>query len=103
MSRSWKVVNQRRRKHAVPDKTNNVIPLRRAEKILPPSEFTAFVSSIFDQLPPGINPDSWYKGRVFHLEGLSRLPQRAEAIFCLGHYFFYGDPSRDQPGLGLRL
>jgi hypothetical protein len=87
-------------KLAHPDKPNNVIPLWRAEKVLPPSEFTAFVSSTFNQLPPGINPDSWYKGRVFHLEGLSGPSQRAEAIFCLGHYFFYGDPGRDLPALG---
>jgi hypothetical protein len=85
---------------------SNVIPLRRpeprpeAEQVVPPSEFSAFVSSVFYHLPPGINPDSWYKGRLFHLNGLSGPSQRAEAIFCLGHYFFYGDPSRNLPALG---
>jgi hypothetical protein len=86
--------------HGVARRSDNVIPLRRPEKPVLPSEFSSFVSSAFGQLPPGINPDSWYKGRVFHLEGLSGPSQRAEAIFCVGHYFFYGDPGRDLPALG---
>ncbi len=43
--------------------------------------------------------DNWYKGRLYHLNGLTGPSQRAEAIECLGHYLFYGDPSRDLPAL----
>jgi len=86
--------------HGLNADTTNVLPLKRPEKTLPASEFTAFVSSVFGQLPPGLNADTWYKGRAFHLEGLSGPSQRAEAIYCLGHYFFYGDPDRDLPPLG---
>lgn len=32
--------------------------------------------------------------------GSDQHSQRAEAAFCLGHYFFYGDPSRDLATLG---
>ena len=77
--------------------TGNVIPLRLSESA---GEFTSFVKAIFRQLPPGMNADTWYKGRLFHLNGLSGPSQRAEAIFCLSHYLFYGDPSRELPALG---
>lgn len=86
--------------HAVLAPVSNVIPLRKAQKEVQPSEYTAFVSSIFGQIPPGMNADTWYKGQQFHLNGLSGPSQRAEAIFSLGHYFFYGDPSRELPALG---
>ncbi len=65
-----------------------------------PGEFTDSVCSVFQQLPPGIIPDNWYKGRLYHLKGLTGPSQRAEAIECLSHYLFYGDPSRDLPSLG---
>lgn len=79
--------------------TSNVIPLRRAATLVE-GEFANFVLGIFRQLPPGMQPDTWYKGRLFHLQGLSGPSQRAEAIFCLSHYLFYGDPSRALPALG---
>jgi hypothetical protein len=47
-----------------------------------------------------MNVENWHKGRTFHKDGLTGPSQRAEAIFCLGHYFFYGDPSRNLPALG---
>jgi hypothetical protein len=78
----------------------NIVPIRRELNDLQPSEFGVFVGSIFRKLPPGIIVDNWYKGRLFHLYGLSGPSQRAEAIVCVGHYFFYGDPSRDLPALG---
>ena len=77
---------------------SNIIPLRRAPS--QPAEFTDFVTSIFRRLPPNIIVDNWYKGRQFHLNGLSGPSQRAEAIVCIGHYLFYGDPSRGLPALG---
>jgi hypothetical protein len=86
--------------HGVTDKPSNVIPMHRAPDPVPASEFSVYVSAIFNGQPPGINPESWYKGRQFHLEGLTGPSQRADAVFCLGHYFFYGDPSRALPALG---
>lgn len=58
------------------------------------------VTSIFGKLPPGINADDWLKGRDFYDNGLQGPGQRADAIFCLGHYLFYGDPSRYLEALG---
>lgn len=86
--------------HGLGHPDSNVIPIRRAEKAVEPSEFVDFVSAVFRKLPPGIIVDNWYKGRLYHLNGLSGPSQRAECIECLGHYFFYGDPSRDLPALG---
>ncbi len=79
---------------------SNVVPIRRTEKPLQAGEFSDFVRGVFHQLPPGIIVDNWYKGRLYHLNGLTGPSQRAEAIECLGHYLFYGDPSRDLPALG---
>ncbi len=86
--------------HGNKQPVSNVVPLRKPQKAIQPSEYTTVVSSIFGQIPPGMNVDTWYKGQQFHINGLSGPSQRAEAIFSLGHYFFYGDPSRELPALG---
>ncbi|MGE0266604.1 MAG: hypothetical protein AB7V06_28275 [Candidatus Obscuribacterales bacterium] len=78
----------------------NVIPIRRSRPSEQPAEFADFVRAVFHQLPPGIIVDNWYKGRLYHLEGLTGPSQRADAIECIGHYLFYGDPSRSLPALG---
>lgn len=57
---------------------NNVVPIRRAEKQLKPSEFTDFVKAIFRVLPPGIIIDNWYRGRLYHQDGLTAQGQRAD-------------------------
>ena len=88
------------RAHAIKDKTDNVVPIRKGIKLSVDTECSAQVKSVFGHVPPGMNPDNWLKGRKFHEDGLTGPSQRAEAIFCLGHYFFYGDPSRDLPALG---
>lgn len=80
--------------------SDNVIPLRKAVNVNGSADFTEFVQAVFHRLPPGIVIDTWYKGRLYHLNGLSAPSQRADAIFCLGHYLFYGDPSRDLPAMG---
>jgi hypothetical protein len=86
---------------AVPKETSgNVVPFRRNELGLASSEYGVIVCSIFEHFPPGIIPENWYKGRLFHLQGLTGPSQRAEAIHCLNHYLFYGDPSRDLPAMG---
>lgn len=80
------------------DTGGNVIPLRAG--LARNGEFSDFVTAVFGHLPPGIIVDNWYKGRLYHLNGLTGPSQRAQAIECLGHYFFYGDPSRALPALG---
>lgn len=79
---------------------SNVVPIRKPEKTAESGEFSDFVRAVFHRLPPGIIVDNWYKGRLYHLDGLNGPSQRAEAIECVGHYLFYGDPSRDLPALG---
>lgn len=81
-------------------RATNVIPIRRSRPSDQPAEFADFVQAVFHQLPPGIIVDNWYKGRLYHLEGLTGPSQRADAIESIGHYLFYGDPSRNLPALG---
>jgi hypothetical protein len=88
------------RAHGVNDKPDNVIQIRRVAQVPVESEYKDFVASVFGHIPAGMNVENWHKGRTFHKEGLTGPSQRAEAIFCLGHYFFYGDPSRNLPALG---
>lgn len=86
--------------HGLGVSVSNVVPIRRNEKALQPGEFIDFVRGVFHRLPPGIIVDNWYKGRIYHLSGLTGPSQRAEAIESVGHYLFYGDPSRNLPALG---
>lgn len=81
------------------EKRDNIVPIRTAKPISS-NEHSLFVASIFGHLPLNIDAEVWQKGRLFHLQGLTSHSQRAEAAFCLGHYFFYGDPSRQLPALG---
>lgn len=71
-------------------------------RLSPPTtgEHIQSVSQIFSFLPPGIRTDDWFRGRGYHEQGLTGPSQRADAIYCLSHYFFYGDPSRSLPALG---
>lgn len=77
-----------------------VIPIRRtaASKSDPQSE--AAVVSAFKHLPPNINPQDWLRGRQYYAAGLHGASQRADAIFSLSHYLFYGDPEIDLRPLG---
>jgi len=86
--------------HGRGEPASNVVPIRRTEKPVDTGEFSDFVQAVFHRLPPGIIVDNWYKGRLYHLNGLNGPSQRAESIECVGHYLFYGDPSRDLPALG---
>jgi len=58
------------------------------------------VTSIFGHQPSGLNAENWCRGRQFSIEGLTGPSQRAEAIFSLNHYLFYGDPSRNLLPMG---
>jgi hypothetical protein len=88
------------RAHGINDKPDNVVQIRKSAKVALESEYSVFVGSVFGHIPSGMNAENWNKGRTFHKDGLTGPSQRAEAIFCLGHYFFYGDPSRNLPALG---
>ena len=91
------------RVHGVNDKPDNVVQIRKSVSAFVDTESAAFVGSVFGHIPASMNVETWTKGRTFHKEGLTGPSQRAEAIFCLGHYFFYGDPSRNLPPLGYGL
>lgn len=79
--------------------TENIYPFKPREP-RSASEYGTEVNKIFSVLPPGINADTWWRGRCYYDSGLTGPSQRAEAVFCLGHYLFYGDPSRSLEALG---
>lgn len=60
----------------------------------------AAVSRVFGKLPPGMIADIWWRGRSYFESGLTGPSQRADAIFCLNHYLFYGDPEKQLEPLG---
>lgn len=75
----------------------NVVPLRRT---VSESDFSASVKAIFGTLPPNIIVDNWWRGRSYYDTGLTAQGQRAELIHCVGHYLFFGDPSKNIPAMG---
>jgi hypothetical protein len=77
-----------------------VIPIRRTEVSRSDPDAEALVVSVFKHLPPNINPADWLRGRQYYMQGLTGPSQRADAIFSLGHYFFYGDPEADLRPMG---
>jgi hypothetical protein len=60
----------------------------------------AAIIGSFGTVPPGIDSAVWCRGRTYFDHGLSGPGQRADALFCLGHYLFYGDPERRLDPLG---
>lgn len=82
-----------------PGEASNVIPLR-SPALLPDNAYGHQVTTVFGHLPSGMNAENWSRGREFSIAGLTGPSQRAEAIFCLNHYLFYGDPSRNLPAMG---
>jgi hypothetical protein len=78
---------------------SNVVPLR-SPVTMPDNDYGHLVTTVFGHLPSGMNVEDWCRGRQFSIEGLTGPKQRAEAIFCLNHYLFYGDPSRNLHAMG---
>ncbi len=73
-------------------KLAKVIPIKSsAEYNCPQEEAILIVRDVFQKLPPGINADVWLKGRDYYNHGLTGPSQRADSIFALSHYLFYGD------------
>jgi hypothetical protein len=77
-----------------------VVPFRKPDGVELDEYTLCNVLEVFQGLPPGINAETWIKGREFAQVGLTGKSQRAEAIYCLSHYLFYGDPERHLPALG---
>jgi hypothetical protein len=78
---------------------NNVVAIRSVTTIVA-TESAPAICRAFGSLPPGILADVWLKGRSYYENGLSGPSQRADAIFSLGHYLFYGNPELGLPALG---
>lgn len=76
-----------------------VVSLRPAPKQFDPAEALP-IKTVFGDLPPGIIPENWLKGRQYYDQGLPGPGHRAEAITTLSHYLFYGDPARAIEPLG---
>ncbi len=77
-----------------------VVPFRKPDGVELTEYTLCAVLEVFQGLPPGMNAETWIKGREFAQVGLTGKSQRAEAIYCLSHYLFYGDPKRCLPALG---
>lgn len=86
--------------HVEKPPANNVVPLLKREAIVGDENGADEIRRIFQVIPPGIKCDVWLKGREHYVSGLTGPSQRAEAIYCLSHYLFYGDPQRSLPALG---
>ncbi|MBX9942419.1 MAG: hypothetical protein K2Y32_24365 [Candidatus Obscuribacterales bacterium] len=73
---------------------SEVVPFRPEIAPKGGEEAQKSVKKIFYKLPPGINCESYLRGRHYYEYGLSAPGQRADAVFAIGHYLFYGDPER---------
>ncbi len=63
-------------------------------------EALQIVKKAFRKIPRGIKADTWVKGREYYFQGLTGPSQRADAIFALSHYLFYGDPGHQVAAMG---
>ncbi len=77
-----------------------VVPFNRPADTTTDEYALCTVLDVFQSVPPGIIASSWVSGREFAQGGLTGKSQRAEALFCLSHYLFYGDPERGLLPLG---
>jgi len=81
---------------------SNAIPMRPSPRTVADASEEDLITVIdtFGFVPPGMNVDTWAKGRNYAVTGLTAPSQRHDAGFALNHYFFYGDPGRGIPALG---
>lgn len=82
-----------------PNSMNKVVSIR-SNPASASAEAKETVLRAFGDLPPGILADVWVKGRDYYQNGLSGPSQRADAIYSLSHYLFYGNPESELPALG---
>lgn len=78
----------------------NIRQFRPAPSFSSTPDQMAQIVEIFGTVPPNIIPERWLAGRVFSTTGLTDRSQRHLANLALGHYYFYGDPSRSLQPLG---
>lgn len=81
-------------KAATPRTMAEVVPIRPELPEQGGAEAISVVRKAFQKVPPGMNCDTWVTGRHYFENGLTGPSQRAEAVFSLMHYLFYGDPER---------
>ena len=74
-------------------KLAEVIPIRKSVYVESSEDALTEAKGSFQKLPPGLNAEVWVRGRNYYFKGLTGPSQRADATFCLSHYFFYGDPA----------
>ncbi|MDX2105619.1 MAG: hypothetical protein SFY67_04375 [Candidatus Melainabacteria bacterium] len=77
---------------SIDKKAADVVPIRRVAEYQCAEDAISAVKSVFCKLPPGIHADIWIRGREYYSVGLTGPSQRADAIYSLSHYLFYGDP-----------
>ncbi len=77
-----------------------VLPFKRLSNGEPNSSASDIVFGVFQALPPGMISENWVRGRSYYQVGLTGPSQRADALVCLSHYLFYGDPEHGLLPLG---
>ncbi|MBK8225319.1 MAG: hypothetical protein IPK73_30260 [Candidatus Obscuribacter sp.] len=77
-----------------------LLPFKRLSKGEPDSSASDIVFGVFQALPPGMISENWVRGRSYYQVGLTGPSQRADALVCLSHYLFYGDPENRLLPLG---
>ncbi len=77
-----------------------VLPFKRLSNGAPDSSASDIVLGVFQALPPGMISENWVRGRSYYQTGLTGPSQRADALVCLSHYLFYGDPENGLLPLG---
>ena len=85
---------------AVDTKPAEVVPIRKNIEGAGSIDALRIVRASFRKIPPGIKADTWVKGREYFSTGLTGPSQRADAVFSLSHYLFYGDPERKVIAMG---
>lgn len=81
---------------------DNVVPLRLRATSGASAEAEQVVMSIFGKVPQGMICESWVRGRNYYQHGLAAAGQRADAVFTLGHFLFYGDPKAGLEAIGYK-
>jgi hypothetical protein len=72
---------------------------RRQDRTIPGADDPE-ITAVFGHSPPGMHSEIWLRGRLYFNSGLTEQSTRADAIYCLNHYLFYGDPSEALPAFG---
>ncbi len=81
--------------------SNYDLSITFAETIRDTDAQIELVRTIFNGTrPTGLEIDRWLQGRELWISGLTHSGQRSHALYCVNHYCFFGDPTRDFNALG---